>query len=1071
MQRSRAVFAASALSALAIGACVDDAVAPADDRMPAAPLAQIVDAIQESEGVYFLPPLAETNPSPVGDFNPDLSPGMFVCELDQLGLLGDCVDDTRIADFAPGSFTVGSGQYQLSWDTNGSETSRFNTNRFYRLNITVGDQIVGSIDLDPQNPNGPGQSTADAYAFRVGETIPVKLWLGLEVLCTGQGFVVECITGAIIDQTGASLALTNNGPQLGLDVSPNSLPAATPVVTAVLERIDAQAYLLATGQECLPLFGGTQYGQCFRITTYPELPPGSLVNDALVSICEDTSQFGLSPSQQAALNMIRYNDPTPATGPADGVWEALQEAVGNCPIQTAGMFPVPEDGIGRFAARGLNELASWLLPEELIAQQSRPIRLGGFTSSFSNFRFALPGVMIPTDGDGAVLQQNAPNTIDASVTVLDYLNNPIEGAMVDFATTDGTVSAATATTGSDGVARVQWTVDVATPGAKTLTASALGLVASAPPDEQTNFGALLPESVTIDVTVVGPPTQLTQSPTDPLSGTAGTPVGDLTVTAFDDAGNPVSGATVVWNGDGSVAGGTTTGSDGSATGTWTLGQTAGDNTVTATVGTAQPAVFTATGAAGPAVTPTYSTVPSSGTAGLAIPAITVTVADQFGNPRAGDAVSWTVTAGGGTMSATSSTTGSDGSSTETWTLGQAVGSNTLSVAVAGFTQTFTVAGVVGAAVQPVTQTGDGQTGQVGQTLASPLTLLVTDQFGNPRAGDAVGWSANGTTTNVATDASGVSSFSWTLGTTAGAQSASATLGSFSPVTFGATATPGPAANISSSGAGGSYPIGSDVTDLQITVTDAFGNAIVGDAVSWVVTAGGGSINGDPATGASGSATAIWTLGTLPGLNTATATVGALSANFSATGECFAGFGVAQVDGTFDAAEWACANSLDFDANISGGSTPATVFWQNDGTNLYMAVRVLQSSLDRVNTLRIDFDSDGDGTADRNDDVIGYDSDDGAFYDRHLTPRCVNSGQAGCGADDANTDGAGALGNDGTFTVFELVHPLNSGESTDIAAGTGDSFGFFLTLQSGNGAQGNTQVPGFRSYQTIQVVGF
>jgi hypothetical protein len=969
-----------------------------------------------------------------------------------------------LADFAPGSFSVGSDQYSLSWDTDGPETGRFNTNRFYRLNVTVGDQIVGSLDLDPQNPNGPGQSTADAYAFRVGENIPVKVWMSLEILCQGEGFVVECITGAIIDQTGASLALTTNGPRLALDVSPNSLPGSTPSVIAVLERIDPALYLQLTGEECIPLFDAKQYGACFRITTYPELPAGSLVNPALVSICEDTGSFGLTPAQEGTLNMVRYN--LPSGGQPE--WEALQDAIGNCgPIQSAGLVPVPEAGLARFAALGLNKVAELLLPQPLHA--FREIRLGGFTSSFSNFRFSLPGEMIPTDGVGVVIQQGDPNVIDASVTVLDYEGNPVEGATVHFDTSDGSPSPADAVSGSDGVARTLWTVDVSTPGTKTLTASALGLVANGAPDEQNNAGFLMTESVTIDVTVVGPPSTLTQSPTTPLSGTAGQTVGDLTVTVFDDAGNPISGAGVVWTGDGSVSGGTTTGADGSATGSWTLGQTAGTNTVTANVG-ALSVDFTAAGAAGAAVTPTYSAVPSSGTAGLALPEITVTVTDQYGNPRSGDAVSWAVTTGGGAVSPTSNTTAADGTASATWTLGDPVGSNVLTVTVAGFTQTFTVAGTVGAAIAPTTTTGDGQTGVVGQPLTNPLTVLVTDQFGNPRVGDVVTWSAGGATSSVATDAAGVSSFAWTLGTAAGTQTATATLGTFPPIDFTATANPGAPATLTSSGAGGTYPLGSDVSDLRITVTDTYDNPVDGAAVTWTVTGGGGAITGDAGTAGGGVATAVWTLGAAPGANSATAVVGGLSATFTATGVCFDGYGVTQVDGVFNASEWACASSRDFSANISGGSVPATVFWQNDGTNVYFAVRVLQSSLDKVNTLRIDFDNDGDGVAERNDDAIGFVGATRTFFDEYLTQRCVNRSQSGCGDADPILDGAGAVGNDGTYTVFELAHPLGTGQETDISVGTGDVFGFFLTLQSGNGAQGNTQVPGFRSYIDFTVVG-
>ena len=51
------------------------------------------------------------------------------------------------------------------------------------------------------------------------------------------------------------------------------------------------------------------------------------------------------------------------------------------------------------------------------------------------------------------------------------------------------------------------------------------------------------------------------------------------------------------------------------------------------------------------------------------------------------------------------------------------------------------------------------------------------------------------------------------------------------------------------------------------------------------------------------------------------------------------------------------------------------------------------------------------------------------------------------------------------------------KNTDLAVpipllpGTTYTFGFFLTLQSGNGAQGNTQVPAFRQYLDFTVVGF
>jgi hypothetical protein len=143
-----------------------------------------------------------------------------------------------------------------------------------------------------------------------------------------------------------------------------------------------------------------------------------------------------------------------------------------------------------------------------------------------------------------------------------------------------------------------------------------------------------------------------------------------------------------------------------------------------------------------------------------------------------------------------------------------------------------------------------------------------------------------------------------------------------------------------------------------------------------------------------------------------------------------------------------------------------VRWQHDGTNLYFLVLVEQSSLDKVNSLRLDFDNELDGpTAD--DDAIGYSPGGGGFIDEYLTDRCINRSQSGCGSTDTvSTDGEGAIGNDGTYTVYELSHPLQGTPGEDFVLSSGESVGVFLTLRIGNGAQGNTQFPGFRDYEEI-----
>ena len=55
--------------------------------------------------------------------------------------------------------------------------------------------------------------------------------------------------------------------------------------------------------------------------------------------------------------------------------------------------------------------------------------------------------------------------------------------------------------------------------------------------------------------------------------------------------------------------------------------------------------------------------------GAASAAMVVTLFDQYGDPMAGQAVSWVIAAGGGTLAAGASTTDTDGEATMTYTAG------------------------------------------------------------------------------------------------------------------------------------------------------------------------------------------------------------------------------------------------------------------------------------------------------------------------------------------------------------------------------------------------------------------
>jgi hypothetical protein len=235
--------------------------------------------------------------------------------------------------------------------------------------------------------------------------------------------------------------------------------------------------------------------------------------------------------------------------------------------------------------------------------------------------------------------------------------------------------------------------------------------------------------------------------------------------------------------------------------------------------------------------------------------------------------------------------------------------------------------------------------------------------------------------------------------------------------------------------------------------------------------------------------ASWTLGSTAGTYTLTASGVGLASSPTLSGDlptgmltftataCKPGFGTATPNGIMAAGEWDCAQHQDFSANLSGGSSaPATLFWMNDATNLYLAVRVRRSSTDKVNTLQFNFDNNSScpdqaacstGAAAENDDVLVVDASK-TFTDAFLTLKCTTSTQSSCWSAAETQNGAAGWTNNGTYTTYEFRHPLNSGDVHDFNRAGGTSVGLFLTLQLGSGAQGNTQWPGFRKYRTIKI---
>lgn len=249
---------------------------------------------------------------------------------------------------------------------------------------------------------------------------------------------------------------------------------------------------------------------------------------------------------------------------------------------------------------------------------------------------------------------------------------------------------------------------------------------------------------------------------------------------------------------------------------------------------------------------------------------TAQVLDQKGGTLTGATVTWTTSNAAviavdtaGTVTAVA-----NGTAQVIATSGKATGNASVTVA-----QT---------AAQAAAASGGAQSGTAGQTLAAPLVVLVNDAGSHPAAGISVTFavtSGGGTvgSPTATTDATGHAQTSWTLGTGTGSQTVTATVSGAagSPVTFFATAAAAAASVVTKlAGDNQSMVAGQPVpTRPSVSVKDQFNNPAPGVAVTFAVTAGGGSVSGaSQTTSAAGVATVgSWTLGA-SGTQTLTATV-------------------------------------------------------------------------------------------------------------------------------------------------------------------------------------------------------
>jgi Bacterial Ig-like domain (group 1) len=277
--------------------------------------------------------------------------------------------------------------------------------------------------------------------------------------------------------------------------------------------------------------------------------------------------------------------------------------------------------------------------------------------------------------------------------------------------------------------------------------------------------------------------------------------------------------------------------------------------------------------------------------------LVVKVTDKFGGPVEGATIVWTTIAGSGTPGATSTVSSSDGTSSITYTLGSFASSDLVRATMVGVNATtrpvlFSMTGVNPGVAAIAIVSGGNQSAPANTSLPLPLVARATDALARPFANATVTWSAKtaGVTFNPAssaTDATGQVTTRVTVGAATGLTTITATVAGFSAQTsLTITATVGsPTLSIYAGDQQSARAGTSVVVAPSVSLKDAFGNPVANAPVAFSVTSGGGSVReATRKTNAAGIATiGMWTLGSLPGTNTLSATSGALSVSFSATG--------------------------------------------------------------------------------------------------------------------------------------------------------------------------------------------
>ncbi|HKA58887.1 MAG TPA: Ig-like domain-containing protein [Gemmatimonadales bacterium] len=325
-----------------------------------------------------------------------------------------------------------------------------------------------------------------------------------------------------------------------------------------------------------------------------------------------------------------------------------------------------------------------------------------------------PNTIAVSAGNNQVAAAGSALPDSLAVIVRDQGGAALAGVTVTFAVTGGggSVSPATRATDASGIAKTRRTLG---PNAGTQTTSATA-------------GGLPPAPFT-SIAQINGAVNIANSTAGALTDTVGTIRAEsLTVTVTDQNTTAVPGITVTWASTGGTVAPTsaTTNASGQAKTRFTYGNTAGNQTATATVTglVGSPVTITLNATAGTAVT----IVKTAGDNGAAAPSgnVTYTVQsrDSHGNGKGGVVIDWAVASGGGSITPAQNTTAANGNASAQRTLGAGAGDQTA---------TATAAALTGPPVLTFTTTATTVTTvQVANNTFTPQAVTIS-------AGGAVNW--------------------------------------------------------------------------------------------------------------------------------------------------------------------------------------------------------------------------------------------------------------------------------------------------------------------------------------------